>query len=181
MWKTAHLRLSLALATIAISMKTLNSGFSIVELIVIIVVIGILASIGIVSYNGIQNNAHDNAVQSDLDNAAAQLEAYRTQPSNTTQQFPSTTTQLGTMQIKASKGSYRTSSVNFTYCTDTARQQFALVGTSKSGTIYYMSEDGFKSHSLTTANLTPTLCTTLGLTLRSNGYTGSSWQSWVKS
>jgi len=168
------------LATIAISMKQRKSGFSIVELIIIIVVIGILTTIAIVSYNGVQNNAHDTAVQSDLDNAAAQLEAYRTQQSNTTQQFPSTTTQLGTLQIKATKDSYNTSAVNFTYCTDTARQKFTLMGRSKSGAIYLMTESGFRSHSLTAANITPTLCTTLGQTLRSNGFTGSSWQSWVK-
>lgn len=161
-------------------MKCLHYGFSIVELIIIIVVIGILATIGIVSYNGVQNNAHDNAVRSDLNNAAAQLEAYRTQQSNTTQQFPSTTTQLGTLQIKATKASYNTSAVNFTYCTDTARLKFTLMGRSKSGNIYLMTENGFRSHSLTATDITPTLCTTLGQTLRSNGFTGSTWQSWVK-
>jgi type II secretory pathway pseudopilin PulG len=161
-------------------MKRHQYGFSIVELIVIIVVVGILATIAILSYNGIQNNAYDTAVQSDLENAAGQLEAYRTQQSNVAQQFPNTTTQLGTLQIKANKGSYSTSTLNFTYCNDTTRQQFALVGMSKSGNIYVMSEDGFRSHTLTAANFTTSLCTTLGLTLRSNGFTGSSWQAWVK-
>jgi len=161
-------------------MKWQKNGFSIVELIIIIVVIGILATIVVVSYNGVQNNAYNTAVQSDLENAAGQLEAYRTQQSNVTQQFPNTTTQLGTLQIRASKGSYSTSTLNFTYCTDTTRQQFALVARSKSGNIYVMRENGFRSHALTAANFTTSLCTTLGLTLRSNGFTGSSWQSWVK-
>lgn len=41
--------------------KQLKSGFTIVELIVVVVVIGILASIAIVSYNGIQQRALNTA------------------------------------------------------------------------------------------------------------------------
>ena len=69
-------------------MKQRKNGFSIVELIIIIVVVGILATIAVISYNGVQNNAHDTAVQSDLENAAGLLEAYRTQQSNANSQFP---------------------------------------------------------------------------------------------
>lgn len=43
-------------------------GFTIVELLVVIVVIGILAAIAIVSYSGVQNRAYDTSVQSDLRN-----------------------------------------------------------------------------------------------------------------
>jgi type IV pilus assembly protein PilA len=162
-------------------MKLKNQGFSIVELIVIIVVIGILATVGIVSYNGVQNNARDTAIKSDLEGVGAQLEAYRTQVSNVSQQFPNTTTQLGTLQIKANKASYSTSvSVNFVYCTNATRQDFALAAISKSGNIYLMTEDGFRSHSLTAASFSATLCSSLGLSLISNGYASSTWQSWVK-
>lgn len=44
-----------------------HNGYSIVELLVIIVVIGILAAISIVSYNGIQNRAVASVAKSDLD------------------------------------------------------------------------------------------------------------------
>lgn len=44
-----------------------RSGFTIVELIVVIVVIGILAAISFVSYNGIQRDARDKALLSDMD------------------------------------------------------------------------------------------------------------------
>lgn len=36
-----------------------NSGFTIVELLIVIVVIGILAAITIVAYNGVQQRARD--------------------------------------------------------------------------------------------------------------------------
>ncbi len=49
-------------------------GFTIVELLIVIVVIGILAAIVIVAYNGITQRAHVAALQSDLSGAASQLE-----------------------------------------------------------------------------------------------------------
>lgn len=50
-----------------------RSGFTIVELLIVIVVIGILAAISIVAYGGIQNRAVATVLQSDLRNAATQL------------------------------------------------------------------------------------------------------------
>ncbi len=50
-----------------------HSGFTIVELLIVIVVIGILAAITIVAYNGIQQRAQTAALQSDLEGAAKQL------------------------------------------------------------------------------------------------------------
>lgn len=54
-------------------MKTSKSGFTIVELLIVIVVIGILAAITIVAFNGVQNRAKVASLSSDLSNAAKQL------------------------------------------------------------------------------------------------------------
>lgn len=51
----------------------LRSGFTIVELLVVVVVIAILASITIVTYNGITSRATEAAVKSDLKSAASAL------------------------------------------------------------------------------------------------------------
>jgi prepilin-type N-terminal cleavage/methylation domain-containing protein len=55
-----------------------KSGFTIVELLVVIVVIGILAAITIVSYAGISQRTTVASLQSDLTNAAQQLKLYYT-------------------------------------------------------------------------------------------------------
>ena len=51
-------------------------GFTIVELLIVIVVIGILAAITIVAYNGIQQRARDTARKSDLAQIAKGLQIY---------------------------------------------------------------------------------------------------------
>ncbi len=55
--------------------KRLN-GFTIVELLVVITVIGILAAVTIISYSGIQQNAKTKSVMSDLTNASGTLALY---------------------------------------------------------------------------------------------------------
>lgn len=52
-------------------------GFTIVELLIVIVIIGILASITIVAYNGIQGRARDSARISDINAIRKALEVYK--------------------------------------------------------------------------------------------------------
>jgi prepilin-type N-terminal cleavage/methylation domain-containing protein len=65
-----------------------HSGFTIVELLIVIVVIAILAAISIVAYNGIQQRARDSTRKSDINNLAKLLELHYvdrgsyTQPEN---------------------------------------------------------------------------------------------------
>jgi len=57
--------------------NTSNSrGFTIVELLIVIVVIAILAAITIVAYNGIQQRSHTTAQKTTAENVAKKVEAY---------------------------------------------------------------------------------------------------------
>src|SRR3954470_23810382 len=59
-----------------ISLSKQNKGFTIVELLIVIVVIGILAGLVITTYNGIQQKARNTERQTDLKALQGQLEAY---------------------------------------------------------------------------------------------------------
>jgi prepilin-type N-terminal cleavage/methylation domain-containing protein len=59
--------------------KTKQRGFTIVELLIVIVVMGILAAITMVAYNGVQVKAHNAARLSESGQVAMALMLYRTQ------------------------------------------------------------------------------------------------------
>jgi prepilin-type N-terminal cleavage/methylation domain-containing protein len=58
------------------SFKKKYSGFTIVELLIVIVVIGILAALVIVTYNGIQQKARDTERKTDIKALQGHFEAY---------------------------------------------------------------------------------------------------------
>lgn len=68
--------------------NVLNLGFTIVELLVVIVVIGILASITIISYSGVSKKAIEASIQSDIANAAKQLKVFQATDPN--EYYPAT-------------------------------------------------------------------------------------------
>lgn len=59
--------------------KTKQQGFTIVELLIVIVVIGILAALVITTFTGIQRKARDTERQTDIKAVHSQLEAYYAQ------------------------------------------------------------------------------------------------------
>lgn len=60
------------------SRPAFQNGFTIVELLVVVVVVAILATIVVVSYNGITRTASETAVKTDATSAAKQLELAKT-------------------------------------------------------------------------------------------------------
>jgi prepilin-type N-terminal cleavage/methylation domain-containing protein len=62
-----------------ISLKRKESGFTIVELLIVIVVIGILAALVITTFSGIQQKARNSERQTDINAVHSQVEAYYAQ------------------------------------------------------------------------------------------------------
>lgn len=59
-----------------ISLKKRNQGFTIVELLIVIVVIGILALLVVTTYSGIQQKARNSKRSTDIQTIQTQLEAF---------------------------------------------------------------------------------------------------------
>jgi len=111
-------------------------GFTIVELLVVIVVIAILAAITIVSYIGISSKATAASLVSDLDNASKQLKLFQVingaYPTANNCPTPGSTE----ICLKASGGTVYV----YTSTNTTNPQTFALTAT-KSGTSYIIAND----------------------------------------
>ena len=97
-----------------------SRGFTIVELLVVIVVVGILATLVIVAFTGIQQQARVAALKADLSQASRSLELYKVKSS--TEQYPagidcSSTPAVDTICIKSSDGSaFQYSPTPSSYC-----------------------------------------------------------------
>jgi general secretion pathway protein G len=72
-----------------------SPGLTFVELLIVIVVIAILATISIVAYNGIQERARESHILSDLSNAAKQLQIYNAEKGD----YP-TTSNISSLKIR---------------------------------------------------------------------------------
>lgn len=109
-------------------------GFTIVELLIVIVIIGILAAITVVAYNGIQNRAQQSAFQSDFTNTVKMTELYYND-SATSGAYPFSATTITQAGIKLTKSSYNAA----VWCYPNDRSGWALVADNKDGKTYYIS------------------------------------------
>lgn len=107
-------------------LQVLTQGFTIVELLVVIVVIAILATIVIVSYNGIQRSAIEAGLKSDLRNGSTALETTKVESGS----YPSIEHANSAGILKPSQDNSLTfNPTNSTYCLQAS--------TPKMGGIYF--------------------------------------------
>ena len=114
-------------------------GFTIVELLIVVVVIAILAAITIVSYNGIQNRTHDSTIQSDLRHFGQKVNLHFSEFNTYPNASVSALTAVG---IKPTTGSYGAfyetggNQYNLLYCVNNTTPAVAIIAGSKSGKVY---------------------------------------------
>lgn len=98
-------------------------GFTIVELLIVIVVIGILAVITIVSYSGISQRARSATLESDLANASKQLKLFQAEYDNYPETISCSIADSTTNRcIKSSSGN----TLSYTYNNSSSPKSFRL-------------------------------------------------------
>ncbi|OJU87536.1 hypothetical protein BGO17_00875 [Candidatus Saccharibacteria bacterium 49-20] len=123
-----------------------QKGFTIVELLIVVVVIAILAAITIVAYTGIQNRTHDSAVQNDLSTLFKKLEAWKIDNTQGRYPTPASTADFAAIvadskiAFKFSTNSYSTTVANnIAYCFASDGSEVGIVAMAKSGNAFYIS------------------------------------------
>jgi prepilin-type N-terminal cleavage/methylation domain-containing protein len=107
-------------------------GFSLIELLVVVIIIGILAAIAIPIYIGVQNNANDSAAKSDLANAKTAVVAFYTANSA----FPSAISST-ILKDYGYSGTAVTSAASGT----ATILSFCLKATGGAGVVFYINQD----------------------------------------
>lgn len=120
-------------------MKKDTSGFTIVELLIVIVVIAILATISIVAYNGIQDRANNAAVQSDGSTIAKKMEMAKIDLGH----YPTSLAEMP--QLKLAREAYDTTYYNVYYCHNTTTDEYAVGLRSKSSKAYIVTSSGIEA------------------------------------
>ena len=164
-----------------------HKGFTIVELLIVIVIIGILAAISIVAYNGVQEKARDSIVKSDLSGAMKALGMYVAEHGVP----PNNSSALSSVGIQPTKDAYMNNRNNFYYCANRNTGAYAIGAVTKDDHVYLAtSTDGVRRLSAFSLS-SGTTCQATGLAgyPDSNAYayqgynysdSGSTWSAWVK-
>lgn len=160
-------------------------GFTVIELLIVIVIISLLVGAIVISYSGVQSRAHDTRVQSNISGLADALNNYYT---SNGYKYPVDQTSFMTITgAKVNTDSYTTANNAMLYCVmDSTGQTMAIVGQSKTGNAYYIKDDGKLQTAPTnlSSNNPTSICSSLGLGSSSLyvwvNTTASGWLSNVK-
>jgi prepilin-type N-terminal cleavage/methylation domain-containing protein len=168
--------------------RTRENGFTIVELLVVIIVIAILTAITIVSYTAVQNASKESVVQQDLATFGKIMTRYKAD----TGSYPSDTTSILTDSYRVSfhTGVLETNTAyNLIYCSVSPYGSYSLLALTKTGKRFYI-QDGDVAKEYTgsvawTGTTLSTICSSVKSGTTNAGVPGyrksgspAGWQTW---
>ncbi len=166
-----------------------KQGFTIVELLIVVVVIAILAAITIVSYNGIQKQATDTAVKAELENLAKQYGMFHAVNSR----YPASAADLEALNVSFNKSLYMVdpeTNYNLVTCYSmSSGDEYGVAAITKNGTLLYITNgSGVMEYTGATSwigtNRYTAMCTSISSSAPLSyipfgpGY-GSGWRAWT--
>lgn len=185
-----------------------QTGFTVVELLIVIVVIGVLAAVALVAYNGVQNRAHDSAVQTDVRKIGLALQHQIAVNGSMPTSEAALKTLLESSEVKGkiTRNSFDVTqpanasgndfhSRNLLICVSggaTSNLKFGVGALSKSGSVYfYTSMSGLVKDTTPWIGQQGLQCPKMGITVndpsgyaRTFGYgadsTPAGWQAWTQ-
>ena len=170
------------------TLQRLQKGFTIIELLVVIVIIGVIATIIIVGYSSVASSANDTSIKDDLTKVSDAFKLFKLDNGS----FPDTEAELATTGVKVSSQSYATTTkANLYICVNADSSEFAAIAMSKSTKRFVVkSESGLSDYTGTvvwdasTGNWSTT-CSSINssyvpLTGNVTGMVDGSWATWVR-
>ncbi|MDB5162222.1 MAG: Prepilin-type cleavage/methylation protein [Candidatus Saccharibacteria bacterium] len=163
-------------------------GFTIVELLIVIVVIGILAAIVIVGYGAVSDNAKDTAFKSELIRLTDDIKLGTVDKGildgGATSSLGGDSTQLPGLKISPNRTSFNLTVVNLFYCAGTINgaKEFSLTAKSTTGKIFYTRSNQIVTELPSTTTMTySSICPATGFTAPytwAYGYNPSAQYGW---
>lgn len=153
-------------------------GFTLVELLIVIVVVAVLAAITTMAYSGVQNRANDSVIQSDLRQSYSKIMQFRA----VNDRWPTAQSEINDT-FAATRKSNGGGANTYLYCYSDTDAALVMRSVSTNG-YYYSTNQGLRAIATWPGDSNGNLCPAAGIPPTSSGYqfvwirANGSWQAW---